>query len=94
MSDNPEIGSAVAVLASNAVIGNGFIHYSMVLPVLSGAGFTVVPRNPTQAATAIEAELTRQYRASEWEVAKDVLEGVDYCRLVQGVLTAMDAPDV
>lgn len=35
------------------------------------------------AAAAIETELMRQYRASKWEEAKDVLEGIDYCRLVR-----------
>lgn len=42
------------------------------------------------AATAIEKEAFRQYRASgEWEEAKDVLEGTDYCRLLGAALAAL-----
>lgn len=45
----------------------------------------IIPR----AATALEDELERQYRASDWEQAKDVMEGVDYCRLVEAAMPAL-----
>lgn len=43
----------------------------------------------TRAATALEDELERQYRASDWEQAKDVMEGVDYSRLVEAAMPAL-----
>lgn len=45
----------------------------------------IIPR----AATTLENELERQYRASDWEQAKDVMEGVDYCRLVEAAMPAL-----
>lgn len=45
-----------------------------------------------KAATAIEDEAFRQYRAScQWEEAKDVIEGTDYCRLLDAAIAALAA---
>lgn len=45
------------------------------------------------AATAIERELMRQYRDSDWDDAEDVMEGVDYCLVLQAALAAIEAHD-
>lgn len=43
-------------------------------------------------ATAIDAEVYRQYKAGEdWEEAKDVLECLDYCRIASAAMRAYNA---
>lgn len=43
-------------------------------------------------ATAIEAEIFRQYKAGEdWEEAKDVLECIDYCNVASAAAMAIQA---
>lgn len=42
---------------------------------------------------AVDAEISRQYRESDWEEAKDVIEGIDLDLVINAYLTAR-APGV
>ena len=45
-------------------------------------------------ATAIDAEIMRQYEAGkDWEEAKDVLECLDYCNIASAAIRAWNAWD-
>lgn len=45
------------------------------------------------AANAAEAEVIRQYRRSDWDDAKEVAEGLDFCRVIAAALAAIEAHD-